>query len=697
MYKIFSIMLFLLYAPTIIFAQNKGTTKQDSLTFRKPAVQLKATVQDNKILLRWAVDEPYAWSITYRSGFVVQRFTIARDSKLLSRQEVKFLTSSPIVPKPQEDWLRVFDKNPQAAVVAQCLFGDAPVGLERENFIKQREALMQRFTIALMAADQNFEAAQLAGWGVVDTDVKPNEKYLYQVYSTLPKTKLSIDTGIAVIGLVDRRVLPKPIDMSAKFGNKTVSLSWDYRLLGDVYTNYFVEKSEDSTNFSKATNLPVTIMQTPESEQIGRIYFTDSLATNDKKYFYRVRGVSCFGEIGQPSEIVWGTGRARMIYSPNIEDFTIVNDSTVDLVWRLPKDSTNYLLDYFEISQSNQSESGYKVVKTKIPKTEQTMRIIGLEPANYFTVAAIDRYGEKYTSFPQLVQPIDSTPPAIPIGLEGVVNDSGIVNINWTPNREKDIYGYHIYRGNIATEEFALITKDPTRDSSFVDTVDIKMLNKNVFYKIAALDQRFNQSNPSKVLKVDKPDLIPPPSPQFTDVQAIEGKVILSWDNSPDQDVAAHRVYRLDPANGQWKLLKTLEHKDSTQFTDFAVMGGIQYAYTLVAVDKSKNESEPSQPMTVVVPVDKRNRPPVKDLRALVDRKSEKVLIDWAYEERDVVEFQIYRAYGPEPISLWQVLSTSTRGVVDEKLAINNIYRYAVRAVFADGSMSTWKEVKVNY
>jgi hypothetical protein len=676
--------------------------QSDSVTSIKsskhPKVQLRTRAQKDRILLRWAVDEPYAWKQSALTGFMVERMTVMQDSQRIKKPTWKRLTLTPLVPKPKEDWLKAFEKIPQAAIIAQCLFGESlEIKTDMNHLFKEKEALEQRFTFALMAADQSFEAASLAGWAYTDIDVKSNEKYVYRVTAALPKKVLAIDTAFAFVALSDYAELPKPLDLQASFGVKKVMLSWDYALLAAEYASYFVEKSEDSTTFARAVNLPVMVMNTPENGTLSRMYFTDSLETTDKKFFYRVRGITCFGEVSPPSEVIWGTGRERMSFAPNITDFKIQNDSTVALFWTLPEDSLNVLLQHFELSRSNTSETGYVPVVPKISKAERMIVFKGLQPSNYFTIAAVDRYGEKYVSFPQLVQPIDSTPPAIPTGLEGFVNDSGVVQLTWVPNKETDIYGYHIYKGNIATEEFALITRNPIQTAAFTDSVDLKMLNSKTYYKIAALDRRFNQSAPSKVLILDKPDHIPPITPQFTDFKLEEGKVKLIWENSPSEDVFCHRLYRLDPNLGQWKLLKEFKGADTTTFSDVETRGGLQVSYTLVAVDKSRNESPPSAPITVTVPVDKRNRPAVRDLRALVDRKSAKVLIDWLYEEREVVEFQIYRAFAAEAISLWQVLKADKRGLVDDKLIINNIYRYAVRAVFSDGSMSTWKEVKINY
>ena len=116
-----------------------------------------------------------------------------------------------------------------------------------------------------------------------------------------------------------------------------------------------------------------------------------------------------------------------------------------------------------------------------------------------------------------------------------------------------------------------------------------------------------------------------------------------------------------------------------------------------MAVDKDNNESPPSVPLTLTIPFDKKDKVAIKELSAAVDRQSKKILIEWVYAEKGVVEYQIFRTLGKEKITLWKVADKSTVAIVDDEVSPSNIYRYAVRAVFNDGVMSQWKEISVKF
>jgi uncharacterized protein len=694
------LLLLFWVALTSVFAQK------DSVKTRHPAVQLKARAQKDRILLRWAVDQPGAWHRANQYGFHIERFTVMRDGKTLSKIPRTVLTPQPIRPKGQQEWLQVMETNDRAAILAQCLFGESPdVSTPKDplkTMLDKAELLNQRFSFALMAADQSFEAALLAGWGYVDTDVKPNERYFYTVKTTMPASVLPVTGGKEYVGLPDYTELPALPEIQVEFGDKVTQLQWYTRSLTAFYNAYWIERSEDSLQFKRITNTPIGNLNNGPVASASYVTYSDTLETNDQKYYYRVRGTTCFDEISAPSATVVGMGQGKMVYTPYLTGSTMLNDSTAVLEWELMPDSSNVLLDHFELSRAETADgSKAQLLETQLDKRLRKHTVHQLTASNYFIVAAVDKYGKRYPSFPFMVQPVDSIPPAVPEGLEGTVSDSGVVSIRWKANTESDIHGYHIYKGNVKDEEFSLITAEPIPTAQFQDSTNLEMLNPKVYYKIAALDKRFNQSKPSQVLVLTKPDKIPPITPQFRDFKLSENGVELFWDNSASEDVALHRLYKLDPTDrnalGKWVLLKEFKGSDTTQFIDTQVKGGLKIAYTLVAVDRTRNESPPSVPVTVTVPLDKRNKPPVKDLRALVDRKAQKVVIDWLYAESGIVEFQVYRSLGSAPITLWKVIQHDAKGIIDDDVSINNLYRYAVRAVFSDGTMSSLKEVKINF
>jgi uncharacterized protein len=684
----------------ILFAQ---TDTLSGLT--KSAVIARSRALKDRILLRWVVNDINAWAAGNKYGFNVERWTVEELNKKITYSKKKKVNASPLKPPPLQEWKPIAEKDEKALVIAAALYeksfnlSDKATNIG-ETLDKADEANM-RFIFSLLAADQSFQAAKFAGWGLEDTTVESGKKYVYNITLATPRNVPAIDSARVFTSLSDYYDLPKPLDLAATFGNKTVNLSWNKRALGDIYSMYFIEKSEDGTHFKRVSDVPFTNLSKTEEENTDIVFYTDSLAQNDKAYFYRVRGISCFGEVGAPSEVVYGKGLLTLSFAPNILQAEILNDSTANLTWDIMKDSTISLLSYFELSQSDNADGGFKVVKSKINKNDRKLTFQGLLPTNYFMISAIDKNGNKMESFPYLVQTIDATPPVMPIGLKGEINDKGVVALQWTPNPDKDIYGYYVYRSNIQGEEMSLLSDEPYLKTAFSDTVSLEMMTKKVYYAIAAVDQRYNRSKISEIIEIKKPDKIPPTAPTFNNFKLTETNVQLSWESSSSDDVAFQRLYRKDTKNktsdAKWDLIKEYTSRDSVAYVDTLVNSGKTYSYTLVAIDDSDNESDPSSPLTVEVPIDKRNKEAVKDLKAIADKNAKKILVEWTYAEKGVLKYQIYRKKGKEPISLWKIAEQDTTGIIDEELSPGNEYKYAVRAVFGDGRTSAWNEVKVSY
>lgn len=247
MSKVKLLTLFLFFI-TLSYSQTK-----------EPAVMVNARAQKNRILIRWAINSPSEWKKAHKKGFVINRVTVLRNGKILPKPEKVLLTKTPLRPEALDLWLDLVQKDNNAAIIAQSIYGESfEVSGAKESdlsrIINMADELDQRYTFALYAADMNFDAAVKAGWGFVDNDVKANEVYAYQVsvFET-PKVKKSS----YMIGLKDYSALPEPTDFIAVSENKKVLLSWDYQTFKRIYTSFMVEKSSDGVTFSPISNTPL--------------------------------------------------------------------------------------------------------------------------------------------------------------------------------------------------------------------------------------------------------------------------------------------------------------------------------------------------------------------------------------------------------------------------------------------------------
>jgi len=194
-----------------LFFQSHG--QQDSLRVAEPQIVAMARPQqDGKIKLRWAVTTPQAWRKLNEYGYELRRYTITRNNTALPTPIEK--SFGIFKPKSLEEWIPYVEKNDNAAVMAQSIFGEGfdVEGMdELSAIINLAEEQEQRFTWGLYAADQDYEVAKMAGLGYVDTQVEANEKYVYKITSLVPETVMGIKEGGVFTGLQDYEELPKPL------------------------------------------------------------------------------------------------------------------------------------------------------------------------------------------------------------------------------------------------------------------------------------------------------------------------------------------------------------------------------------------------------------------------------------------------------------------------------------------------------
>ncbi|MBF4470615.1 fibronectin type III domain-containing protein [Flavobacterium sp. HJJ] len=640
---------------------------------------VNARAQKDKILIRWAVNSPSEWQKANKKGFVITRSTVFRDGKILPKPEKILLTPKPLLPEPLDAWMDLVQKDNNAAIIAQSIYGEsfeitsAKEG-ELSKIVNMADELDQRYTFALYAADMSFTGAVKAGWGLVDTNVKANEVYAYQVsVFESPKVKESS----YMISLKDYSILPAPTDFIAVPDDKKVLLSWDYETFKRIYTSYMVEKSSDGINFSPIATTPLVNLNDKDEHPSKTMYYIDTLSVNDKTYQYRLYGITSFGEKGEITKPITATGVAAIATAARLVDYNIINSNEVNLEWDYPVASESFIQGY-EINMADNDKGPYKVVSKIIPPSVRKLNYKeNLYPSNYFTISVVGKNNQRLTSQSMLVQPIDSIPPAKPIGLEGVIDSLGVVRLKWKPNQEKDLRGYRILKANNPDEEFVDIYHQSYVGNDYKDSVSLKMTNSKVYYRIAAEDMRFNISDPSDVLILDKPDKIPPAAPIFKDYDNKDGKVHLKWIRSYSEDVVGYSLRRREKGQEKWLEIKQIN--DTIQeFTDDKVENKKTYQYAILAKDKSNLWSSLDHSVITVQVLDFTPVKIITFLQGVPDRENKKIILTWSYTKNKgkIKGLSIYKNVKGSPPTLWRELNGDVFTLEDKNLKINMEYEY---------------------
>ncbi len=695
-FKIILLLSILLGCITLTAQQN------DNENIKKAHIQLKVGEFPEKIALRWAVDEPIAWQKANKIGFVLKRHTILRDGKMLPKSELKELGVFQIA--PPNEWEKIIEENDNAAIVAQALYGESfevEMGTTQgdlQGIINKSQEIEQRFAFALMAADLDFTIATLAGWGYVDTTAKTNERYLYTVElnsANNPKN-VQVENGSAIAEISTIKKLPKPFDFIGIFEDKKVTLAWDYKQLSDTYTTYFIEKAVGNTDFTPLGNLPVMQMS-PDAP--GMLYI-DSLKQNDIECRYRIRGKTIFGNFGPYSEIISGVGKNGLKYSPKITNYKITKDETISIQWEYPKEAEKDIIGFELLHSETDRENSYKTITENIAPAQRKITTKSLAPSNYYKIAVVGKNHTKRSSFSVLIQPNDTIPPSAPKALEGKIDSLGIAHLKWQPNTEKDLEGYHIFRADVKGKELVRVTPQAITNNYFQDSVQITNLGDKVYYYVTATDIRKNQSVPSKILELSKPDVIKPQPPTFSDYKIEEGTITLKWIKSYSSDVVKHQLYRIDLEEEKpiaKVVFETQKIQPNYSYTDEDIEAGKRYRYYLIAIDKSNLLSEKSQEITL------RNTnlsatKVIRSLSSFVNKEKKQIELFWKVNKKEkVTEIVVYRQKQGEKPTLWGTLPGGQNFLEDTNIIPANTYTYFIKAMLSNQKPTTTQKITVTY
>jgi hypothetical protein len=117
------------------------------------------------------------------------------------------------------------------------------------------------------------------------------------------------------------------------------------------------------------------------------------------------------------------------------------------------------------------------------------------------------------------------------------------------------------------------------------------------------------ESADSNLTTITMRDVFPPSAPKgllvvFVPAEgATPAHLDLSWDINPETDVAGYNVYRSEQEGTRGKRLNA-ELLPTPAFSDMSSVAGQRYFYTVTAVDRSGNESEPSAAASSEVPAE---------------------------------------------------------------------------------------------
>lgn len=681
---------------------RSSTQQQDSLlqqdsSARPLPLALAARALGDSIILRWAPGSVGRWLALSKKGVVIERMEIDTLSKKLGA--VQRLSALPIKAWDSATWkpyvLRANAESDQMLLLAaQCLLGEWSVPNTNDigSFRTAVGNQGNKFTFAMLAADNNPLAAEGLGLRFVDRNVKRGARYIYRIYASAEETTFR-DTAVVLCINTPEVSASMPVHLRADEREGKVLLEWD-ALPGTRFSGYYVYRRDNNGKEQRLNSRPLFTLVNTNAESYTNS-FEDSAAGYYVPHTYRIRGVDMFGSESEAAEIV-AMGRDRTPPSaPLVKKPFGINAASLLIEWEIA-DSTNDVAGFI-VMKSDSATSRYYPLHQQ-PLAKNVRRFVDTaanEDEPYYSVVAIDTAQNSSPLTMVYAEIRDTIPPQTPQGIKAHIDSNGVVRISWNLGAEKDLLGYRVLWANQRDHEFTQKSNLVLLDTVFYDTVLVNTLTPYLYYKIVAVDTRYLHSDPSDVIELKRPDIVAPETPFIRNVLSEEKAVHLDIVPSASKDVREHRLQRRIVGEATWKNYALLT-RDVRFYRDTTAEQNVSYEYQLVAVDSSNLLSLPS-PSVVGRPYDTGIRPAVENLRCVYDSLSNTVRIQWQYPytPRGKYWFIVYRAYDENGLNQLSAVRPEDGAYTDNKLFGYGRYRYAVRMISERGESPMSEEITV--
>jgi len=309
-------------------------------------------------------------------------------------------------------------------------------------------------------------------------------------------------------------------------------------------------------------------------------HYVDKKLAPNNRYAYKISLFTDKGFESIPSNGV------EVTTLPNIESVSLLQTISdlprqIKILWR---PHPNPRVDKYIIQRSTPTESKWKTIKTI--KNRLNVEYIDTELGDNETymyrikVKTFDRI----TSEPSVIS--TATTKALPGQIKQMSATQNLprkIQLSWGESASEDVVSYNIYRATSADGSYSKVAVAPANHNRYDDIIDRD--GEMYFYKVTSVDKDKLESNIDEINPAMGMTLPSPKTPKVTLAQIQGNKMILNWIASDDR-VVTYNVYKKTKTGWTTSKEKRITNINALRYEDPDVVRGVEYTYSLQAVDK---------------------------------------------------------------------------------------------------------------
>ena len=308
------------------------------------------------------------------------------------------------------------------------------------------------------------------------------------------------------------------------------------------------------------------------------------------RYRYRFTAFDAKGHESVPKKTV--TAKTLSLPAP-VSFFTATQTlpRSAKLIWRPHPDLR---VVGYEIQRLDPGEKTFHTIDEIDGRLHAEYIDRDLDDESLYRYRILARTFDGHTTAPSKTVTVSTKPlPLPPKNLKATRDGIRTVTVSWEPSPTKDIAYYRLYRARSADGAYRFLAKSvPTR---YTDRVGEN--GARYFYKVSAVDKDGLESLKSE--PAEGRTLPAPAAPKMLGARRTGDAVVIRWEPSDPRTVGYILIKKtksgwLDTKEARFNDIKT------TRFTDPNIVGGREYVYSVIAVDRHGLHSPPSEEASVV-------------------------------------------------------------------------------------------------